>query len=278
MPARGSIRAEPNPIRVISGPRLGATTLTWASQGPLAVEVRVGAPDGRLFSRSGPEGRATTGRWVTDGTVFYLQDVSSGLPLTADNTLGTVTVGLSAEPHAVPDADPLGQWGYDAVDKFHYGDDTTYEKGIAFLDGHGLIEDWGCGFAHAKQFVKKSAYLGIDGSQSGFADRIADLTGYTSDTDCIFMRHVLEHNYHWPKILKNAVASFRARMALVLFTPLAEVTGPIAVSETITSSPVPDIAFRREDLVEFFRHCRWTEESLVTDTQYGREHVFYVEK
>ena len=27
--------------------------------------------------------------------------------------------------------------------KFHYGDDTTYGKGIRFLDGIGPIEDWG---------------------------------------------------------------------------------------------------------------------------------------
>ena len=29
-------------------------------------------------------------KWVTDGTVFYLQE--AGRPLTRDNTLGTVTI------------------------------------------------------------------------------------------------------------------------------------------------------------------------------------------
>jgi hypothetical protein len=32
--------------------------------------------------------------WVTNGTVLYLQDVSNGLPLTADNTLATLTINL----------------------------------------------------------------------------------------------------------------------------------------------------------------------------------------
>ena len=31
----------------------------------------------------------------------------------------------------------VGAWNYDEVPKFNYGDDTTYQKGIAFLDGHG---------------------------------------------------------------------------------------------------------------------------------------------
>jgi hypothetical protein len=31
---------------------------------------------------------------VTDGTTFYLQDVSGGKPLTANNTLATVVVHL----------------------------------------------------------------------------------------------------------------------------------------------------------------------------------------
>ncbi len=171
----------------------------------------------------------------------------------------------------------IGVWNYDKLDKFNYGDDTTYKKGIAFLDGHGTIEDWGCGFAHAKPFVTKSQYVGIDGS-SKHADKIVDLREYTSETDCIFMRHVLEHNFDWRRILANAIASFKKRMVLVIFTPLSETTRQIATSTVLTSIPVPDISFRKEDLTDYFKHYRCTEESLKTDTQYGTEHVFYIEK
>jgi hypothetical protein len=171
----------------------------------------------------------------------------------------------------------IGAWNYDNVDKFNYGDDTTYKKGIAFLDGHGTIEDWGCGFAHAKMFGAKSQYIGIDGS-SNCADKIADLRDYTSEADCIFMRHVLEHNVDWRRILTNAVASFKKRMVLVIFTPLAETTRVVATSTNVTSVPVPDISFRKEDLTDYFRQFKYAEESLETDTQYKTEHVFYIEK
>jgi hypothetical protein len=48
----------------------------------------------------------------------------------------------------------MDAWKYGEYKKFGYGDDTTYISGMAFLDGHGTIEDWGCGFAHAKAFVR----------------------------------------------------------------------------------------------------------------------------
>jgi peptidoglycan/xylan/chitin deacetylase (PgdA/CDA1 family) len=96
MRATGVITATPNPIRVAAGCGLGTTELCWQVEGAEAVEVRVGAPDGDLFSRSGQAGSAQTGPWVGDGTVFYLQDVSGGLPLAAAHTIATVTVKVEA--------------------------------------------------------------------------------------------------------------------------------------------------------------------------------------
>ena len=91
-PPTGSINAEPNPCRPDSQ-GLGQTTLSWLTHGASKVEVRVDAPDGLLFARHGP-GRHSqpTGQWVRDGTTFYLQDVSRDLPLTAENTIATVTL------------------------------------------------------------------------------------------------------------------------------------------------------------------------------------------
>ena len=88
----GLIAAEPNPFRPDS---LGAgkTTISWLTYATSKVEVRVDAPDGLLFARHGP-GRYSqpTGQWVRDGTTFYLQNVSNGLPLTKENTIATVTI------------------------------------------------------------------------------------------------------------------------------------------------------------------------------------------
>ena len=178
------------------------------------------------------------------------------------------------------EADPLDQWDYERSGKARYGDDTTYREGIAFLDGHGTIEDWGCGPGYARRFVRESGYVGVDGSPSSAADKVVDLRAYTSRTECIFMRHVLEHNHEWRRILANAVASFTRRMVLVIFTPFAETTRVVAVSPhgKLVKAAVPDISFRKADLTAFFSDCRYAEESVTTGTQYGREHIFYIEK
>jgi hypothetical protein len=89
--------AGPNPAPILysSGPiQLGQTTLTWNAMGVTSVEITIGAPNGRLFGAGGPSGSYQTGVWVTNGMTFYLQDVTGGKPLTADNTLATVTVQL----------------------------------------------------------------------------------------------------------------------------------------------------------------------------------------
>jgi hypothetical protein len=171
----------------------------------------------------------------------------------------------------------VGAWNYDNMPKFHYGDDTTYQRGMAFLDGYGEIEDWGCGFAHARSFVRNSIYIGVDGS-SPHADKIVDLCEYRSESDCIFMRHVLEHNVEWRRILAGAIASFKKRMTLIIFTPFSETTRIMTTALNCTSVSVPDISFRKEDLTEYFRDLKYTEESVKTDTQYRIEHLFYIER
>jgi hypothetical protein len=178
-----------------------------------------------------------------------------------------------SDPGAVPSS-MTGKWNLKYTAQSSYGDDTTYRKGMAFLDGHGTIEDWGCGKGHARHFVNKSQYVGIDGSWSPFSDKIVDLENYRSSPDCIFMRHVLEHNHNWRRVLENAVNSFMKRMTLIIFTPFEDETRQISTNW----SDVPDIAFRKEDLLEYFRHLLYREETIHTDTQYGIEHIFYLKK
>lgn len=88
------------------------------------------------------------------------------------------------------------------------------------------------------------------------------------------MRHVLEHNPDWDIILDNALASFRKRFALVLFTPFSEETHPL------DDGGLHDLSFRREDITDRFPSgCSYSEEHISpSDTQYGEEHVFYLEK
>jgi hypothetical protein len=94
-PAAGpTFSASPNPIPVSSGTVNGQTTLTWSAPGSQVIEIHIGAVDGELFTQEGNRGSAQTGSWVSDGMVFYLQDVTGGKPLTADYTLATLTVHL----------------------------------------------------------------------------------------------------------------------------------------------------------------------------------------
>jgi SAM-dependent methyltransferase len=166
-----------------------------------------------------------------------------------------------------------GRWNYAGSGQFAYDEVTSYRKGIEFLDGHGRIEDWGCGTAFARRFVRISEYLGIDGSPSEFVDVVADLQVYRSTADCIYMRHVLEHNWGWRAILANAMASFGNRMVLVVFTPFGE-----SEMKLLDTGGVPDLALHKEELVSFFQGCLVSEETLVSQTQYGSETLFYLQK
>jgi hypothetical protein len=53
----------------------------------------------------------------------------------------------------------LNRWKHHPA---QYGDDESYRKAIEFLDGPGVLEDWGCGPAYAKRFVKQAKYIGVD--------------------------------------------------------------------------------------------------------------------
>jgi hypothetical protein len=188
---------------------------------------------------------------------------------------------------AVPEATPQGSTGapsntakweawYEGVDAPRaYGDTVTYRLGAEFLSSCETVEDWGCGLGWMRNFVPPERYTGVDGSSSRFADRVADLADYRSTADGIFMRHVLEHDYRWERILENAIASFRRRFVLVTFTPYGVETREIAFHE---DPGVPDISFAKEDLTSHFRGLRWQEQTYATDTQYGTETVYLVER
>ncbi len=90
-----SLTASPNPIPVAQVENLGMTTISWNAPSATYIQVRVGAPDGTLFTDNLNTGSMQTGLWVTDGLTFYLQDVTTNQPLTAANTLATLTVHLN---------------------------------------------------------------------------------------------------------------------------------------------------------------------------------------
>ena len=90
----GSINADPNPIEISDFSGMGETTLNWKSDGTARVEIRMNAPDGQLLGSTGNSGNMKTGKWVRNNMIFYLQDVSDGLPLSTSNTIAAVKVKL----------------------------------------------------------------------------------------------------------------------------------------------------------------------------------------
>jgi len=87
-----SVIADPNPL-IVDPPAPGQVTLSWKSYGTRRVEIHVDDPNGKMFAGSGPGCFSKkTGQWARVGMTFYLQNVSNGLPLTADNTLAKVTL------------------------------------------------------------------------------------------------------------------------------------------------------------------------------------------
>lgn len=183
-----------------------------------------------------------------------------------------------------------GEWdaAYSTLDRTHYslyGDPATYKMAAEFFRGHGSIEDWGCGGGAFRAFVPvDQSYRGVDGSKTPFADEIVDLATYRSRSDCILLRHVLEHSYDWEKILTNAVASFRQRLCVILFTPLIETTASteeIEEARLLMTEPdyddVPVLSFRLDALARHWLGFPWSHE-VRTDTRcaYGVEHVLCV--
>lgn len=86
---------------------------------------------------------------------------------------------------------------------------------------------------------------------------------------------MLEHNDDWRAILENAVASFRHKLVLIVFTPLVAETHVYSESADLG---VPDIAFREDDLTCFFNGLTWQRRAVASDTQYGQETLFYVRR
>jgi hypothetical protein len=156
-----------------------------------------------------------------------------------------------------------------------YGDTVSYLMAAAFLCDVDVVEDWGCGGGGFRKFCL-TKYWGLDGSNTPFADKVVDLCTYKSNAPGILVRHVLEHNYDWEKILSSAIQSFQRKLCLILFTPFAEQTAAIVHDRKIEID-VPDLSFRREDIEAHFEGLAWR---LVTldkpHALYRVEHLYFV--
>ncbi len=172
----------------------------------------------------------------------------------------------------------LGKWAtwYADLDEPEpYGLTATYQLGADFLAPCETVEDWGSGRGWMRRHIPEGHYVAVDGTETAFTDVVADLTTYTSSVAGIYMRHVLEHNYEWSKVLANACASFTERLVLVLFTPLADETHELAF---VPDPGVPDLAFALTDIAAHLAPFDWRHDVLESETAYGVETIFYVSR
>lgn len=164
--------------------------------------------------------------------------------------------------------------------EFYYGNTITYQKAANFLKPCQTVEDWGVG-AGGFLLYRPDA-IGVDGSTTAFAQKQnVDLKHYTSFCDGINIRHVLEHNYSWEDILKNAITSAKTRVAITVFTPFSETEETIEITHNLIHGvDVPDLSLSRNKFIEIIysaRPKRVHHESLKTQTGYGMEEIFLIE-
>lgn len=174
----------------------------------------------------------------------------------------------------------LGKWNgwyknLRQMGSFRYGNTVTYKMAEQFLSGLE-VEDWGCGAGGFKR-IHQGGYIGIDGSNTPYANKILDLSSYQSQAEAIMMRHVLEHNYDWAEILNNALVSFQKRFCLVIFTPFQEVTKEIDHNKR-HGVDAPTIAFNKQKLETKLSAFKWKMKTIKTKTAYGEEHIYFIQK
>ncbi len=124
-------------------------------------------------------------------------------------------------PHVTPVAWPRRLERYGAPD--------TYRLSAVWLRACGTVSDWGgASGAFAEYLPSETSYRNVDGTLQAVDQVLADLALYREASDGILLRHVLDNTDEWEPILANAMRCFRDRMAVVTFTPDAEVTTKIS--------------------------------------------------
>ena len=157
-----------------------------------------------------------------------------------------------------------------------FGDSLTYQLAYQWLKDCAFIEDWGCGRGFFQSLCNPGQCKGLDCSCTPWADECVDLTIYKSKVPGIMMRGVLEHNYEWEKVLRNALASFTDRMVLVLFTPFKE-----KQTDVWPSPDGPCFSFAKEQIDSILKTsgAKWRfEGNLPTDSMFKIEHIYYLWK
>ena len=160
---------------------------------------------------------------------------------------------------------------------FRYSDTISYQLAAQFLEDCACVEDWGCGAGGFMRYRPNA--IGVDGSDTKFAKKkYIDLSKYTSVVDGINLRHVLEHNYKWEKILKNALQSAIQKLVITLFVPLGSNTREISHNLPF-GVDVPDLQLSITDFLKIVYASNPIEvfyRKFESETGYKSEEMFFI--
>lgn len=161
---------------------------------------------------------------------------------------------------------------------FPFGGDESYVRaGRFFAKGCRLVEDWGSGTGYFKKFLRPEIkYIPIDGTPNPYITKVLDLEKYQSTANGILLRHVLEHNLRWQKILDNAAKSVRQKLVLIISTPLN-----LALSKSIKTDEygISSFSLGEIEIMEHLGGFTVRKEKMESPaTPYRVETIFYATK
>lgn len=165
--------------------------------------------------------------------------------------------------------DPIGKWWHGGPST-QFGLANSYMLAAAFLDGLPVVEDWGCGAGWARRYFLRSTYVGVDGSKSPHCDVVDDCRTRGTRPDGIMLRHVLEHNPQWVKLLTNALDKFKSR--LIVISHLA--TKPTSILVQNEDAGFPSIWLGEDELLPLITPYR----PIIIQTPNNEEISFLFEK
>ena len=180
-----AIVAAPNPVQVCEPGGVGQTNISWnAGEDVMEVEIRIGAPDGNLFTDGESTGSEETGEWVTNGMVFYLINKQTG------EVIDTVTVTHTESgcPPPVVTASPnpiqVCDGGLGSTTLTWDTTDTTNEAQIRVgaLDGSVVVEGGATGTFQTGRWVMDGMVFYLVDQTNG--NELDSVTVSVNDAGC----------------------------------------------------------------------------------------------
>jgi hypothetical protein len=159
---------------------------------------------------------------------------------------------------------------------FAYSETITHRLAADFLADCSVVEDWGSGVGQFKKYRPDA--ICVDGSDHATVDRKADLVGYVSKCDGIYMRSVLEWNDDWRQILNNAIDSAKKRICIIVAVPMRFYSETLEGRSKDLDVPVYSLGkVKLHTILQAACFATFFEEKK-TECSHGVETIFYATK